>query len=308
MQSFNLETAIERGLQSQSFDSECVAMGDRTKVRTMNWGSGLSALQSNVRMPALASIGFHHLLIALTLLCSLTFRTLSAENIGLLIMATGRYVEFVEPLVASAKQFFCLGHQVTYFVFTDGCLPPMDNVVCIYQKRLGWPYDTMKRNYVYLQSRESYEGLDYLFACDSDMLFVDIVGNEILGERVATISPGFAPGSPFPRKRGAFETNPASTAYVHDDEGEDYYFAGGFFGGTCKEFFKIIETTSNNIDKDLEKGIIAEWHDESHWNRYCIDNPPTVILSPSYCYPENWKIPYKRRLLALDKNHKEFRG
>lgn len=247
------------------------------------------------------------ILIAFTLLCSLTFQILPAANIGLLVMATGRYVEFVEPLVESAKQHFCAGHKVTYYIFTDGYLPPMENVVCIYQKRLGWPYDTMKRNFVYSESRDAYEGLDYLFACDSDMLFVDTVGDEILGERVATISPGFAPGSPFPRTRGAFETRPESTACVRDDEGEDYYFAGGFFGGTTKEFLKITDTTNANIDIDLSKGIIAEWHDESHWNRYCIDNPPTIILSPSYCYPENWKMPYKRRLLALDKDHETIR-
>ncbi len=247
-------------------------------------------------------------IVAFALWCSLTFQILPAANVGLLVMATGRYVEFVEPLVTSAKEHFCPGHQVTYFIFTDGQLPPMENVVPIYQKRLGWPYDTMKRNYVYSLSRDAYEGLDYLYACDSDMLFVDTVGEEIFGERVATMSPGFSPGSPFPRLRGAFETNPASTACVRDDEGQDYYFAGGFFGGTTQEFLKIVDVTNANIDKDLAKGIIAEWHDESHWNRYCIDNPPSIILSPSYCYPENWKMPYKRRLLALDKDHEAIRG
>jgi histo-blood group ABO system transferase len=249
----------------------------------------------------------HKILITFSLWSLLTFQTLSAANVGLLIMATGRYIEFIEPLVASAKKHFCADHEVTYFVYTDGVLPPMDNVVSIYQKRLGWPYDTMKRNYVYLKSQDAFKEMDYLFACDSDMLFVDTVGEEIFGERVATISPGFASGSPFPRKRGAFETKPQSMAYVRDDEGNDYYFAGGFFGGTTKEFLKILEVTNANIDKDLEKGIIAEWHDESHWNRYCIDNPPTVILSPSYCYPENWKMPYVRRLLALDKDHAAIR-
>lgn len=239
--------------------------------------------------------------------CTLIFSSIQAAHIGLLVMATGRYVEFVEPLVKSANQFFCPGHSVTYFIFTDQYLAPLDHVVCIYQKRLGWPYDTMKRNHVYAAHREAYEGVDYLFACDADMLFVDVVGDEILGDRVATLSPGFAPGSPFPRLRGAYETNPLSTACVRDDEGE-YYFAGGFFGGRREEFLKIADATDANIDIDLAKGIIAEWHDESHWNRYCIDHPPTVILSPSYCYPENWKIPYKRKLLALDKNHEEIRN
>lgn len=240
-------------------------------------------------------------------ICICGSQDIQGENVGLLIMATGRYIEFVKPLINSAEQHFCTDHNVTYFVFTDGNLPPQDNVVCFYQKRLGWPYDTMMRNSVYRSQSDAYQDMDYLFACDSDMLFVDTVGDEVLGERVATLSPGFAPGSPFPRARGDYETSPLSTAYVRDDEGF-LYFAGGFFGGSRDEFLRIVNSTSANIEIDLQNHIIAKVHDESHWNRYCIDNPPTIILSPSYCYPENWKIPYKKRLLALDKNHDEMRG
>ena len=62
----------------------------------------------------------------------------------------------------------------------------------------------------------------------------------------------------------------------------------------------------NNIDKDLIKEYIAIWHDESHLNRYFINNPPKK-LSPSYCYPESWNLPFERKILALDKNHSELR-
>lgn len=229
-----------------------------------------------------------------------------AENVGLLIMATGKYVVFVEPLINSAKTHFCKNHQVTYYVFTDGYLPPAENVVCIYQPKLGWPRDTMMRYHAYLSHSDLFTSEDYLFACDADMLFVDTVGDEILGSLVATLSPGFTLGSPYPRSRGAYETNPLSTACVRDDEGE-LYFAGGFYGGTTQEVLKMLSTNVANINQDLDIGLIAAVHDESHWNRYCIDHPPTVILSPSYCYPENWQIPYTRRLLALDKNHDEMR-
>jgi len=43
-------------------------------------------------------------------------------------------------------------------------------------------------------------------------------------------------------------------------------------------------------------------------NRYFIDNKPTKILSPSYCYGESMNIPFERRLIALDKNHSEVRS
>ena len=227
---------------------------------------------------------------------------LSAKKIGLLIVATGQYDQFVDPLIESARQHFLNGHEVTYFVFTDGTrVSRAKDVVSVLHKKLGWPFDTMMRNEVYCKNKKILEDQDYLFALDADMRFVDAVGDEILGERVATLHPGFIDG-----KRGTYETNSKSKAYVSKKEGK-LYFAGGFFGGSKKEFFKIINQTTSNIHDDLSQGIIAIWHDESHWNRYCIDHPPTVVLNPSYCYPESWELDFPKKLLALDKNHDKIR-
>lgn len=222
------------------------------------------------------------------------------KHVGLLIVATGKYIQFVEPLITSARRFFCPDCIVTYYVFTDGKVPAGDDIVQIYQERMGWPYDTMFRCKLYHEHKNLFEQEDYLFACDADMLFVDTVGSEILSERVATEHPGFV------GRRGTYEENPASTACVAKHEGT-CYFAGGFHGGSHQEFLKLTETMITNIMQDLKKNMIAVWHDESHLNRYFIDNPPTLILSPSYCYPESWHLPYHKRLLALDKNHKEIR-
>lgn len=226
-------------------------------------------------------------------------QTLFGANVGLLVMATGKYDQFVKPLVESARKYFLPGHNVTFYVFTDENVEPADDIVVIYQKRLGWPFDTLFRYQVYLAQKDILLNEDYLFASDVDMLFVDIVGDEILGERVATQHPGFY------GRRGSFCPDPRSTAYVREDEGADY-FCGGFQGGSAEEVMRICEVNSRNIQIDLQKNLIVEWHDEMHWNRYCIDHKPTVILSPSYCYPESWSLPFTKRLLALDKNHKEF--
>lgn len=221
-------------------------------------------------------------------------------NIGLLVVATGKYICYVEPLIRSAEKYFCKNHRVTYFVFTDGELEEAPNIVRIYQPRLGWPFDTMMRFHAYHGARELLSGQDYLFASDADMLFVDDVGDEILSERVATQHPGFV------GRRGSYEESPSSAACVNSSEGSQY-FAGGFYGGTREEILKIIKTNAEHIDDDLSRGVIAIWHDESHWNRYCIDHPPTLILTPSYCYPESLSLPYSKKLLALDKNHDAMR-
>lgn len=233
---------------------------------------------------------------------------LAAAKIGLLVVATGRYLNFVEPLIQSADRYFCPNHEVTYFIFTDGTLPETDRVVPLFHPRLGWPFDTMMRYDAHHRYASILSQQDYLYACDADMQFVGEVGDEILSERVATLHPGFI------NRRGSYETNPSSLAYIPDGWGV-HYFAGGFYGGESKAVLEIARINASRITEDLKKGIIAVWHDESHWNRYCIDYPPTLILSPSYCYPEGadayyfqiWGQKYERKLIALDKNHSEAR-
>jgi len=224
-----------------------------------------------------------------------------SDKIGLLIVATGKYISFVEPLIQSADIFFCKNHDVTYFVFTDAHKTSSSKIKYIYQNKLGWPFDTMMRYQIYLSNEDLLKEQDYLFSCDADMLFAAPIGNEILGDRIAVQHPGFY------QTRGTYEENPESRACVFPGEGK-FYFAGGFYGGSVQEFFRIARINAQNINEDYSKGIIAIWHDESHWNRYCIDNEPTVILSPSYCYPEGWNLPFEKKLVALNKNHQQIRG
>lgn len=235
------------------------------------------------------------------ILSLLSLNILHAANIGLLVVATGKYIHFVPQLLQSADAHFCKNHCVTYFVFTDHENFEYPRAKVLPHKRLGWPLDTLRRFDVYLKYENEYKDQEYLFAIDADMLFVDRVGNEVLNDRTATIHPGFY------NKRGTYETNKLSLAYVAPDEGK-HYVAGGFYGGTREEFISLLKTIIPKVDADLARGIFARWHDESHLNRYFIDFPPTIFLSPAYCYPESWKLPFKKKLLALDKNHSEFRN
>ncbi len=226
-------------------------------------------------------------------------------KIGLVVIATGKYTQFIPPLFKSVKKHFMKGHEVKIFVFTDGKVPENDVVKRVEQEHLGWPGATLKRYHIFDKNKDVLSEMDYLFYCDADMKFVGDVGEEILPEEdsnglVGTQHPGFYSG-----KRGTYETRPESTAYVPPQEGSTYY-AGGFNGGTSKAFLKMSKTIKERVDKDLEKDVVAIWHDESQMNRYFIDNIPK-LLNPSYCYPESWSIPFEKKLLALDKNHSEIR-
>jgi histo-blood group ABO system transferase len=223
-------------------------------------------------------------------------------KIGLLIIATNKYTQFLQKLISSADKHFLSGEDVTYFVFTnnDINIESERKIIKIDIEHKPWPYMTLFRYKIFDTNAACFENMDYLYYCDADMLFVGNFGKEIIGDRVATQHPGLY------GTRGTPETRPESLAYVGPNE-KMQYFAGGFNGGSKTEFLTMCNILNDKIDIDLTKGIIAIWWDESHMNRYFIDYPPTLILSPSYCYGETMNLPFEKKLLSLHKDNIEIR-
>jgi histo-blood group ABO system transferase len=224
-------------------------------------------------------------------------------KIGILLIATGKYDCFLSPLIASARENF-LECDLNFFIFTDSNYwlnVRDDRIHAFYREHKPYPEPTLRRYEMFNSRSEALSKMDYLYYCDVDMRFVNKVGEEILSDRVAVLHPGYI------GMEGTPERNPASKAFIPYGSSSKYY-AGGFNGGTSQEFLKMSKILDENIRDDESRGITAIWVDESHTNRYFYDNPPTSILTPSYCYPESWNIPYKKILLALDKNHAEMRS
>lgn len=215
------------------------------------------------------------------------------QRVGLCVMATGSYIQYVDRLLDSADTYFLPGHEVNYFVFTDS---PFEhkNAYTIYQQQLGWPYDSMMRFAIYLKHAHLFSGFDYVYAIDADMGFVDYVGDEILSNRVATIL-----SVHLFKAHKPYESNPLSMAYVHVNEGKEYY-AGAFYGGSRDEFIRLLKITSEQVAIDLARGYIAWANDESHINRYFVTYKPTLELSPSYCHFEHWQSPFAKKIVAYD--------
>nr|XP_014433165.1 histo-blood group ABO system transferase 1-like [Pelodiscus sinensis] len=133
------------------------------------------------------------------------------------------------------------------------------------------------------------------------------VGVEILSNLFGTLHPGFYGAE---RQSFTYERRPASQAYVPHDEG-DFYYAGGFFGGTIKEVYKLSKKCHEAIMVDKDKRIEAIWQEESHLNKYFVYHKPTKILSPEYVWDDNMGRPEilrKRRFLAVPKNHAAIRN
>lgn len=228
-------------------------------------------------------------------------------NIGLCVIATGKYTRFVSALWESARQYFLCDHSVTLLLFSDQQveLPPGGEFFPAVH--FHWPGPTLYRYHTMLAYREQLERMDYLFYCDADMRFVAPVQNEVLGDLVATHHPcSYArprPGCPY-----------FSTPH-HSPESKKlgcqcgrHYFAGAFQGGRTPRYLDAMEDLRRSVDEDDRRGLIAEWYDETHWNQYLSEFRPDVELSPSYCYPDWQTVPFEPRLRALCKPEKELRS
>lgn len=235
-------------------------------------------------------------------------------NIGVLTIATRKYAAFVPGLWWSMEKHFCLGHTVTLYVHSDQQIPiDMSRVMrknfhiyFIGQDHLGWPFATLYRYRTFARNASIFSSLDYAYYMDIDSHIVAPVGDEIFGDLVAVLHPGFHNKKPdaFPH-----ETRTKSGAYVPMEQRKAYY-CGGVQGGSGKRYMAACVAVRDMIEKDLDNGVMPVWHDESMWNRYLVDNPPTKVLGSEYCVPEEFAPTWKPqpKLLALKKDHAGVRS
>ena len=243
-------------------------------------------------------------------------------KVGILMIGTGRYINFFDKLYNSLNEHFLINHDKKIYLFTDANRKFPENVNVISVTRQGFPGDTMFRyNYFLSINQKLRNETDVLYYMDIDSLAVNTIGDEILPSvgkpLVAVAHPGF-----YKINLGTPETRPISKAYINPNEPREYYIAGGMQGGKTSEYLDAIKNVNDMIYNDYNRGIIPVYHDESMWNRYYTSNKTQFkILNPAYVYPEckfrninignyhSLKI-YKitPRLLALDKNHIWYRA
>lgn len=267
------------------------------------------------------------------------------------------YWQYIAEMVQGAKQFFLPGHNTDFFFWTDlpntteetrtkisnafkerglnlgdlNVVQSINNIVAsldsirnieginiIPTQSVDWPYPTLLRYNLFLQQEDKLKDYEYIFYCDIDMKFVNVVGDEILGNGLtAAQHPMYAV-----RKQywPPYEPNTDSASFIKrpgkviTDEGKPrfmpLYYAGGFQGGKSKDFIKAMKKCREIIDKDLQKGYIPIWNDESAWNKYLSEHEPEIVLSPSYIYPDSlikeyyeplWGCSYPPKLITITK-------
>ncbi len=220
-------------------------------------------------------------------------------KVGILLIATWKYVKFIDKTISGIRQHFLKDCDVKIYLHTDSVLAyDADKILPI--KHKPWPLITLFRYKTFLDFRNEYD-VDYLFYLDIDVAIKSDISNEILSD--FTVVEHWC----YSGKRGTPETNPKSKACIFDNE-DIKYIAGGFFGGKKNYFLNMSQLLYNNIVEDYNNNIIAVWHDESHLNRFAVDNKEYIkVLHPSYLshpnilYPNPKIIPFDNQQKGFDK-------
>ena len=231
-------------------------------------------------------------------------------KICLINIATNKYIDFIPQLWQSVNNNFLTEHEVESLLFTNNQMNPLTkNGKVAFVEHYPFPVPSLMRYHYILSESEYLSDFDYCFYIDVDMKVVSKIGDEILGDLVVVKHPGKwnKDNMEFP-----YERRKQSSAYIPYGEGNMYY-QNAFNGGKTKNFLSYCQSTALMIDQDIAQNITAEIYDESYMNKYMLKNPPTIELSPSYCYPQDFTYAsqvaeFEPKIIALDKNHEFMRS
>ncbi len=258
-------------------------------------------------------------------------------DLAIFSVATDRYINYWSAMVDSYLKTNDSKFKVQWIVCTDKdehIEPDLmsrlgDSLVVIKVAHENWPLPTLRRYHYLLSISDQISGR-LVMHLDADMLFVSQVDfpkiESVLGIKgVALVKhPGFFRPTGVRKIKfyltnpkdlardcrtllrfgglGSWERNRISRAFVPRSE-RSVYVCGGTWLGRKEEILKLCKELTARIDVDLEAGIMAVFHDESHLNWYQAKNQ-LPLLWPEYCFDSSYRqleglVP---RIVAVDKN------
>lgn len=227
-------------------------------------------------------------------------------KVAVLYICTGAYTVFWKEFYESCEQYFLPDCEKHYYVFTDAdsleYFEGNSRIHRQFREPADWPYNTLMRFHMFLEIKEELLSYDYVIFLNANCQCVDTISErDFLPDQeglVVVKHPGFYDKAP---KNYTYDRNRRSTAYIPYGKG-NVYVCGGVNGGRAEVFLSMAEELAHNIDIDLSKNVIALWHDESHINHYIVEHPAYKLLSPSYCWPEGWNLPFEPKILIREKS------
>lgn len=230
-------------------------------------------------------------------------------------IGTGKYLNFLPKYYENIHQYFLPKTEKKFLVFTDGTGDFPEDIITYSYEHVEWPYITLKRFEIIQKAKREIEKTDWFIFIDADALVVDVINEDEFFDDTKDYFGvhhpcHFLKMPPHNQKYGAFETNTNSTAAI-DKENDDLsvYFQGCLWGGKVPQIMNLIDELSYRVNIDLEKNVIAQWHDESHLNKFLIENKNnTNILGPQFAYPEMFSqyCNFQPKIVHLSKNNSNY--
>ncbi|MDR2962877.1 MAG: hypothetical protein LBU90_04475 [Bacteroidales bacterium] len=246
-------------------------------------------------------------------------------KVAILYIALGRYIVFWKDFFESCEEKL-LSCEKHYFIWTD--CPPEElehgnnsRVTIIPTQKRGWPYDSLMRFDMFLQKKEEILQCDYAFFFNANMMFYnptdlsEIAPHEWNEGLVAGAHPGLLKRKIYLKNpdEHSYERRAESTAYIPFGSGK-HYVCGAFNGGTSKAFVHMCEVLKENVQKDLDNGIVACVDDESHLNAY-MSQHNYLFLGITYGFPEKelkhlGRSGHKNmiKIISRQKSHPKYGG
>lgn len=230
------------------------------------------------------------------------------NSIGILYLCTGEYSAFWNQFYQSCEKYFLIDYQKNYYVFTDKNeeidMFDSPNIKTIYISALPWPLITLLRFHYFLMIENDLHKNDFLIFFNANSSFNSIItATDFLpkleqGQHFSVVThAGYFQDKP---RFYPYERRKISSAYVSYSEGK-VYAIGAVICGITPYFIEMCKVLQKNIESDLNKCIIAKWHDESHYNKFILYRDDIRILSPAYYYPDDYEIPFERRIVSIRK-------
>lgn len=235
-------------------------------------------------------------------------------KIAICFIGTGKYLNFLPKYYQNIHKYFLPNVEKNFLVFTDGDGDFPEDVKVYHQEHLEWPYITLKRFEIIQKAKEEIKKNDWFVFIDADTLVVESIKYEdffddsksFFGVHHPCHFLQMPPHNKFP---GAFEINPLSKSCIKEEDDLSVYYQGCLWGGKSSEIFELIEKLESRINQDLENNVIAVWHDESHLNKFFIENKSRVnTLGPEYAYPEvfNNYCNFEPKIVHLAKDNSKY--
>ena len=229
-------------------------------------------------------------------------------SVAIIFIGTNKYLNFFPKYYETCEELLFPGVKKQYYVFTDGGIVGdeiPDHITAIRIPHKEWPSITLERFHTILLAEELIQEHDWLLFLDADMR-VDAVVNseEVLNDEkdfIAVHHPCH-----YNTGTGDFERRPESEACITGNPLQ--YYQGCLWGGKMEAVIPMMKLLKERVDKDYSNDIIAVWHDESHLNRFFIENQDRVhALPPDYAYPECFpQYPYQRKIVHLAKDNSSY--